>query len=228
MPERWNYFHSAAAVSKKKASTRSARAANTELDGVQAALFRGLVEVVVDHEQIAAVKRETRRLVTLALSQWLELTDDMIASSHMAVCLLAGARIPALRVELGRPKPKRPEHAFGGMVAFVSAGCRISELLDEVRHHEALRLMRKGELAVGEAAERLGLDDASAFARLFRPWAGSGPSSVKRRRAQTPPKTGNARVLQRKTPSDPRGIVYISRYGDHRPRTSRRQNRRHL
>jgi AraC-like DNA-binding protein len=190
----------------------------------------------------------------------------------MAVCLLAGVRIAALRVELARPKPKHRDHArvyrefFGGPVAFAGTRCRIiyteaslsqplahsdhrlalllqrqaearlersqrpanlreqvsrrlleqlrtgqpdpellarslrmsprtlrrrllaigcsyRELLDEVRHREALRLMRKGELAVGEAAERLGFDDASAFARAFRRWTGSSPSSVKRSRA---------------------------------------------
>lgn len=216
----------------------------------------------------------------VALSQWLdgdpaqlpELTDYMMASSHMGVCRLAGTRISALRVELARAKPASPEHArgyrqfFGGPVAFgvarsrivyaqaalsqplahgdrrlalllhrqaearlarsqrpanlreqvtqrlleqvragrpdpdalarslrmsartlrrrlLAIGCSYRELLDEVRHREALQLMHKGELAVGEAAQRLGFEDASAFARAFRRWTGLSPSSWKHRDA---------------------------------------------
>ena len=212
----------------------------------------------------------------VTLSQWLdgdlpqlpELTDYMVATSHVALSLLVSGPISALHVELARPKPSVTQarayrHFFGGPVQFAAArsklmypevallqpipssdlrlalllrqqaesrfdrserpvnlreqvrerlraqlragkpnpgelaralrmsgrtlrrklsasGCNYRELLDEVRRQEALRLMKSGELAVGEAAERLGFEDASAFARAFRRWTGTSPTELKR------------------------------------------------
>jgi AraC-like DNA-binding protein len=193
----------------------------------------------------------------------------MIASSHVALSLLAGERLSTLRVELARPKPNRSDQLrayarfFGGPVSFraprsklvyaqaallrpiagcdlrlavllrqqaearlercerpatlreqvsqwlraqlcagqpdpealarafhmsgrtlrrrlSAVGCSYRELLDEVRHEEALRLMQSAEIAVSEAAHRLGFEDASAFARAFRRWTGVTPSQLKR------------------------------------------------
>lgn len=95
-----------------------------------------------------------------------------------------------LRAQLraGRPDPLALSRALSmsGRTLrrrLAAIGCSYRELLDEVRREEALRLMQAGELGVGEAAARLGFEDASAFARAFRRWTGVSPSRAKRQRA---------------------------------------------
>lgn len=49
-------------------------------------------------------------------------------------------------------------------------------LLDELRHRLALKLLRDQHLAVKQAAWRLGFSDPAAFSRAFKRWTGTAPS----------------------------------------------------
>jgi AraC-like DNA-binding protein len=62
-------------------------------------------------------------------------------------------------------------------------GCSYRELVDEVRRERLFELLDSGEahaLGVGGLAHRLGFDDPTAFARAFRRWTGTAPSSYLR------------------------------------------------
>ena len=50
------------------------------------------------------------------------------------------------------------------------------QLLDELRHRLALKLLRDDHMAVKQAAWRLGFSDPAAFSRAFKRWTGSAPS----------------------------------------------------
>lgn len=60
------------------------------------------------------------------------------------------------------------------------AGKTYRSLLDAVRRDRALALLAQRDLGVAELARRLGFTDPSAFARAFRRWTGSTPSSYRR------------------------------------------------
>ncbi|MDC3961132.1 AraC family transcriptional regulator ligand-binding domain-containing protein [Polyangium jinanense] len=54
-------------------------------------------------------------------------------------------------------------------------GVSYQHLLDEVRHHTALRLLRKDDVDVNEIAFLLGFDEVNSFTRAFRAWEGTTP-----------------------------------------------------
>jgi len=53
------------------------------------------------------------------------------------------------------------------------------QLLDELRHRLALKLLRDQHLPVKQAAWRLGFSDPAAFSRAFKRWTGTAPSVVR-------------------------------------------------
>jgi AraC-like DNA-binding protein len=55
-------------------------------------------------------------------------------------------------------------------------GVTFEQLLDELRHRLALKLLREDQMAVKQAAWRLGFSDPAAFSRAFKRWTGSAPS----------------------------------------------------
>src|SRR5262245_46887291 len=59
-------------------------------------------------------------------------------------------------------------------------GSSYREVLEDVRRERALLLLRDERLSIAAVAERLGFDDASAFARSFRGWMGVSPASHRR------------------------------------------------
>lgn len=61
-------------------------------------------------------------------------------------------------------------------------GATFEEVLDELRHRIALRLVRDEGLSVKEAAWRLGYSDPAAFSRAFKRWTGASPNNLKGRK----------------------------------------------
>ena len=55
-------------------------------------------------------------------------------------------------------------------------GLTFEQLLDELRHRLALKLVRDQHMPVKQAAWRLGFSDPAAFSRAFKRWTGSAPS----------------------------------------------------
>jgi AraC-like DNA-binding protein len=55
-------------------------------------------------------------------------------------------------------------------------GVTFEQLLDQLRHRVALRLLRDQHLSVKQASWRLGFSDPAAFSRAFKRWTGSAPS----------------------------------------------------
>lgn len=55
-------------------------------------------------------------------------------------------------------------------------GVTFEQLLDELRHRLALRLVREQRLPVKQAAWQLGFSDPAAFSRAFKRWTGTAPS----------------------------------------------------
>lgn len=58
-------------------------------------------------------------------------------------------------------------------------GTSYRELVDAIRHHRALDLIRRG-VPFGDIAEHLGFSEARAFRRAFRRWTGLVPSAIPR------------------------------------------------
>ncbi|XYH96569.1 AraC family transcriptional regulator ligand-binding domain-containing protein [Sorangium sp. So ce1128] len=54
-------------------------------------------------------------------------------------------------------------------------GLSYQHVLDDVRHHTALRLLRARELDVSEIAFLLGFEELNSFMRAFRAWEGTTP-----------------------------------------------------
>lgn len=50
------------------------------------------------------------------------------------------------------------------------------QLLDELRHRTALKLLRDEQMPVKQASWRLGFSDPAAFSRAFKRWTGTSPS----------------------------------------------------
>ena len=55
-------------------------------------------------------------------------------------------------------------------------GVTFEQLLDELRHRLALKLLRDQQMPVKQAAWRLGFSDPAAFSRAFKRWTGTAPS----------------------------------------------------
>jgi AraC-like DNA-binding protein len=60
-------------------------------------------------------------------------------------------------------------------------GVTFDGLLDDVRHHLALRYLADPSIAVSEVAYLLGYSEPSPFHRAFRRWTGATPSDMRRR-----------------------------------------------
>jgi AraC-like DNA-binding protein len=60
-------------------------------------------------------------------------------------------------------------------------GVTFDGLLDDVRHHLALRYLADPSIAVSEVAYLLGYSEPSPFHRAFRRWTGATPSDLRRR-----------------------------------------------
>ena len=58
-------------------------------------------------------------------------------------------------------------------------GVTFEQLLDELRHRLALKLLRDEQMAVKQASWRLGFSDPAAFSRAFKRWTGSSPSAAR-------------------------------------------------
>ena len=58
-------------------------------------------------------------------------------------------------------------------------GVTFEQLLDELRHRLALKLLREQNLPVKQAAWRLGFSDPAAFSRAFKRWTGTPPSMAR-------------------------------------------------
>lgn len=58
-------------------------------------------------------------------------------------------------------------------------GVTFEQLLDELRHRLALKLLRDQNLPVKQAAWRLGFSDPAAFSRAFKRWTGTPPSTAR-------------------------------------------------
>jgi AraC-like DNA-binding protein len=50
------------------------------------------------------------------------------------------------------------------------------QVLDDVRHHTALRPLRSSDIQMGEVAFLLGFEELNSFTRAFRAWEGTTPS----------------------------------------------------
>lgn len=61
-------------------------------------------------------------------------------------------------------------------------GSGYAALLDEARRRDALRLLQRDELALGEVATRLGFENQANFTRAFKRWQGETPSQYRRAR----------------------------------------------
>ena len=57
-----------------------------------------------------------------------------------------------------------------------SESVTFEQLLDELRHRLALKLLRDHHMPVKQAAWRLGFSDPAAFSRAFKRWTGTAPS----------------------------------------------------
>ncbi|APR78260.1 transcriptional regulator, AraC family protein [Minicystis rosea] len=55
-------------------------------------------------------------------------------------------------------------------------GVSYQEVLDDVRHRTALRLLRAKDVEVGEVAFLLGFEELNSFTRAFRVWEGTTPN----------------------------------------------------
>jgi AraC-like DNA-binding protein len=62
-----------------------------------------------------------------------------------------------------------------------ASGTSFAELLDELRRHMALRLLKDRSLAIYEVAFLLGYSDPSTFYRAFRRWHGAPPDEFRRK-----------------------------------------------
>ena len=60
-----------------------------------------------------------------------------------------------------------------------SEGVTFEQLLDQLRHRLALKLLRDQHLPVKQAAWRLGFSDPAAFSRAFKRWTGAAPSTAR-------------------------------------------------
>jgi AraC-like DNA-binding protein len=60
-------------------------------------------------------------------------------------------------------------------------GITFEQLLDDLRHRLALRLVREPGLSVKQIAYRLGFSEPAAFSRAFKRWTGTSPSAMRRK-----------------------------------------------
>lgn len=58
-------------------------------------------------------------------------------------------------------------------------GLTFEQILDDLRHRRALKLVRDQGLSVKESAYRLGFSDPAAFSRAFKRWTGRSPSALR-------------------------------------------------
>lgn len=62
-------------------------------------------------------------------------------------------------------------------------GTRFQALLDDIRHHDALHMMRNANMSFNEISLLLGFSDPASFTRAFRRWTGETPSQRRGKQA---------------------------------------------
>jgi AraC-like DNA-binding protein len=62
-----------------------------------------------------------------------------------------------------------------------ASGTTFSDVLDELRSEEAMRLVGNRALTLEDVAERLGYSDVANFTRAFRRWTGTTPGTFRKR-----------------------------------------------
>lgn len=65
--------------------------------------------------------------------------------------------------------------------ALAAEGTSFRQLLDQLRHERAVRLLARQNMSIGEVAFVLGFSDISAFHRAFKRWSGQTPVEFRRR-----------------------------------------------
>jgi AraC-like DNA-binding protein len=60
-------------------------------------------------------------------------------------------------------------------------GCSYQEIKDEVRRGVAFEQLRQSQASIGDIAEQLGFQEASAFHRAFKKWTGESPGRYRAR-----------------------------------------------
>lgn len=62
-----------------------------------------------------------------------------------------------------------------------SVGSSFSVIIDELRQHRAMLMLKRVELSLDHIADRLGYTDSTNFSRAFKRWTGFAPSQFRRR-----------------------------------------------
>ena len=97
--------------------------------------------------------------------------------------------IGQIRLQLAEQAPSYPDlETLAGRLCVTSrtlkrhlirGGLRFQDLLDQMRHAHAVRLLEQPELSVEEIAERVGYASAASFHRAFRRWTGLSPGAFR-------------------------------------------------
>ncbi|RIK92121.1 MAG: hypothetical protein DCC73_13560 [Proteobacteria bacterium] len=109
------------------------------------------------------------------LSQKLPKDTDLLAVIETQVRDLMAVRTPTIGdvSSLLRLDPRTLQRRLK------DRGTCFSDILDRVRHQEALRYLEQTRMEVKEISYLLGFNDASAFIKSFRRWTGETPSTFR-------------------------------------------------
>jgi AraC-like DNA-binding protein len=123
-----------------------------------------------------------------------QLLAVLVPGLELAVAHDAGARtlVDDLRVALGeaicggRPAIAKVARSLGVSARTMqrrleALGTTYQDVLDEVRHETARRLLTSTDLGTGEVAFLLGFEEVNSFVRAFHAWEGTTPAKLRER-----------------------------------------------
>jgi AraC-like DNA-binding protein len=99
---------------------------------------------------------------------------------------LLGRAMTGERPSIGRVASQLGTSARSLQRRLAELGTTYQQLLDEVRHHAAARLLRDGGLSPAEVGFLLGYEEINSFSRAFHGWEGLTPEQWRRARPSAP------------------------------------------
>ena len=145
--------------------------------------FRSSMNAILFGEELLSMQMPpTNRYVSSLATERAEALIEKLQNSRTTRGRVEGLLVPLLHTGEARIETIARQLGLSRQTLFrklKAEGVTFEQVLDELRHRQALAYLKGEDVSVNEAAYRLGFSDPAAFSRAFKRWTGASPRAVK-------------------------------------------------